>query len=439
MAKRKTDLAAVWLWGKRIGAVSLTEGQPYARFEYDPEFVHSGIELSPFKMPLGATVYTFPELEFRSFHGLPGLLADSLPDKFGNAVIDAWLSSKGRNIDSLTAVERLCYQGKRGMGALEFVPAYGPRADVSQKIQVDELVRLANQILAVRKRVHGNFKTEDLKEKSLLGILRVGSSAGGARAKAVIAWNPATGEVRSGQLDSPEGFEYWLIKFDGISNNRDKERLSDPAGYGLIEYAYYRMATDCGIKMNPCRLMKENGRNHFMTLRFDRRTGGGKIHMQSLAALEHYDFNLRGRYSYEQAFQTIRKLGLPFEAHTELFRRMVFNVVARNQDDHVKNIAFLMDRNGTWSLAPAYDMTYNYQEGGDWTSSHQMTVNGKQDNFTLDDLIACAQNASITKREANSIIRQVVRVVAGWRDYADQENVNPSKRDKIYKNLRLYF
>ena len=261
MAKRKTDLAAVWLWGKRIGAVSLAEGQPYARFEYDPEFVHSGIELSPFKMPLGATVYTFPELEFRSFHGLPGLLADSLPDKFGNAVIDAWLSSKGRNIDSLTAVERLCYQGKRGMGALEFVPAYGPRADVSQKIQVDELVRLANQILAVRKRVHGNFKTEDLKEKSLLGILRVGSSAGGARAKAVIAWNPATGEVRSGQLDSPEGFEY---KIYGICF---KDIKTSYGGYPVY------------IKEGACKAYSEDEHLEFepvqMTLQLDKRRTDG--------------------------------------------------------------------------------------------------------------------------------------------------------------------
>ena len=436
---KRVNLAQVWLWGNLIGAVSLEEGQRYTRFEYNPEFIKSGIELSPLVMPLNETIYSFPALSFDSFHGLPGLLSDSLPDKFGTAVLEKWLAAQGRDIQSISPIERLCYQGKRGMGALEYVPAMGLKSDRSQTVQVDELVRLANYVLSLREQVQGQFKTDDLKEEALLSILRVGSSAGGARAKAVIAWNPVTGEVRSGQLDSDKGFENWLIKFDGISNNKDKERLSDPAGYGLIEYAYYNMARACGITMSPCRLMKENGRNHFMTLRFDRGPNGEKIHMQSLAGLAHYDFNLAGRYSYEQAFSVLRRLNISFESSLELYRRMVFNVAARNQDDHVKNIAFLMDRKGTWSLAPAYDMTYNYQEVGEWTAVHQMTINGKRDSITADDLLACAKRVGIKNSQAKEIINRIVQIVGNWRNYADETGVSSSKRDKIFKNLRLNF
>lgn len=436
MPKQNTNIANVWLWGKRIGAVSMVEGQSYAQFAYDPAFIHSGIEISPIKMPLKGSVYTFPELDFKTFHGLPGLLADSLPDKFGNVVLSAWLSANKRSIESLNSIERLCYLGKRGMGALEFVPAYGSHSDLNEQIQIDELVRLANRVLSMRESVQGNFATETLKEKSLRGILQVGSSAGGARAKAVIAWNPVTNEIRSGQIETPAGFENWLIKFDGISNNGDKESY-DPVGYGLIEYAYYKMVIDCGITMNQCDLLKENGRNHFMTLRFDRTTNGEKIHMQSLCGIAHYDFNKAGQYSYEQAFEILDKMGIAAKWNVELFRRMVFNIIARNQDDHVKNIAFLMDKKGIWSLAPAYDMTYNYNKGGDWTGIHQMTVNGKRDNFTTDDLIACGQSAGIQKIKAKRVINHVLQVVSSWRDYADDVGVSATKRDEIYNNLRL--
>ncbi|MCY7388593.1 MAG: type II toxin-antitoxin system HipA family toxin, partial [Burkholderiales bacterium] len=370
-------LAEVRLWGKTIGAVALQDGEDVASFEYDAAFAQSGIEVAPIVMPLSRRVYRFPELSRPTFHGLPGLLADSLPDKFGNALIDAWLASQGRQPDSFNAVERLCYTGARGMGALEFAPAIGPTARQTTHIEVGNLVELASEVLSNRNNLQASFAAEG-KEDALRDILRVGTSAGGARAKAVIAWNPKTNEVRSGQVKAGKGFEYWLLKFDGVSGNKDKE-LDDPKGYGVIEYAYYLMALQCGIDMNECRLFKENGRSHFMTRRFDRVIGDGatgeKLHMQSLSALAHYDFNMAGAYSYEQAFLVMRQLQLPMQAIEQQFRRMAFNIVARNQDDHVKNIAFLMNKSGEWSLSPAFDMTYSFNPTGAWTASHQMSMN----------------------------------------------------------------
>jgi serine/threonine-protein kinase HipA len=300
---------------------------------------------------------------------------------------------------------------------------------------VDRLVALASEILSNRDNLRGTFAAEG-KAAALRDILRVGTSAGGARAKAVIAWNPQTNEVRSGQVKAGPGFEYWLLKFDGVSGNKDKE-LDDPQGYGAIELAYHRMATDCGIAMSECRLLEEGGRRHFMTRRFDRLTDGGKLHMQSLAALAHFDFNQAGAYSYEQALQIIRRLGLPMNAVEQQFRRMVFNIIARNQDDHVKNIAFLMDRSGTWSLAPAFDMTYSFQPSGKWTSSHQMTLNGKRDEFTLADCEACARTASMKRGRAKAILGEARDVVQRWRDYADDVGVLSGHRDKIQNALRL--
>jgi serine/threonine-protein kinase HipA len=390
-----STVAEVKLWGSTIGAVVLEEGQRTASFQYDSGFAKSGIEVSPLMMPLSQRVYSFPSLVQESFHGLPGLLADSLPDRFGNALIDAWLARQGRASDSFNAIERLCYTGSRGMGGLEFVPATGPKSTRDTALQVDRLVKLASEILTHRDHLQTNFTEGDTAE-AMADILRVGTSAGGARAKAVIAWNPQTNEVRSGQTGVGKGFEHWLIKFDGVSNNRDKE-LADPQGYGVIEYAYSKMAADCGITMSECRLFEEGGRRHFMTRRFDRLADGGKLHMQSLAAMAHLDFNQAGAHSYEQAFDVMRRLDLPNGASVELFRRMVFNVIARNQDDHTKNIAFLMDRDGNWFLAPAFDMTYNYQPNGQWTSSHQMTINGKRDNFTLDDFIECGKSALLKR------------------------------------------
>lgn len=427
--------AKVNLWGRTIGAVSLEDGAATATFEYDRAFINSGIEVAPLLMPLSSRLYSFPALRPETFHGLPGLLADSLPDRFGNMLIDAWLARSGRMPESFNAVERLCYTGSRGMGALEYAPATRLAAPGASRIEVDKLVELASAVLTHRSNLQGWLHQEG-EETLLQDILRVGTSAGGARAKAVIAWNPKTNEVRSGQVKTGSGFEYWLMKFDGVSGNKDKE-LEDPKGYGAIEHAYCRMAVDAGIAMSPCRLFEENGRRHFMTKRFDRLDGGGKLHMQSLCGMAHYDFNQAGAYGYEQALQVIRRLELPMAATLEQFRRMVFNIVARNQDDHVKNIAFLMDRSGNWSLSPAFDMTYSYQPSGKWTSSHQMTMNGKQDGFTLEDFKACAKSASMKRGRAETIINEVREVVARWRDYADESRVNPEQRDKIHASLRL--
>jgi serine/threonine-protein kinase HipA len=427
--------AEVRLWGRTIGAVSLDSGAAAATFEYDPAFTGSGIEVAPLMMPLSKRLYSFPALQLETFHGLPGLLADSLPDRFGNALIDAWLARAGRSPESFNAVERLCYTGTRGMGALEYRPATRLPAAKSTHIEVDKLVALASEVLTHRGNLQG-WLHEEGQDVALRDILRVGTSAGGARAKAVIAWNPETNEVRSGQVKAGSGFEYWLMKFDGVSGNRDKE-LEDPKGYGAIEHAYYTMAIDAGITMSPCRLFEENGRRHFMTKRFDRLDGGGKLHMQSLCGMAHFDFNQAGAYGYEQALQVIRRLDLPMAAVEEQFRRMVFNIVARNQDDHVKNIAFLMDRSGTWSLAPAFDMTYSYQPGGQWTATHQMTLNGKRSDFTLEDFKACANSASMKRGRAETIIEEVRAVVKKWRDYADESRVTAEQRDTIQTALRV--
>ena len=428
-------VAEVKLWGRTIGAVSLEEGDDVAAFQYDPAFAQSGIEISPITMPLSNRIYSFPELSRKTFLGLPGLLADSLPDRFGNALINAWLARQGRTPESFNAVERLCYTGERGMGALEFAPAIGPVARKATRIEIDKLVELASEILTHRNALSVSF-ADDGKEKALTDILRVGTSAGGARAKAVIAWNPSTNEVRSGQIAAGDGFENWILKFDGVSGNKDKE-LEDPKGYGVIEYAYSRMAKDAGIAMSECRLFEENGRRHFMSRRFDRLEGGEKLHMQSLCALAHYDYNIAGAYSYEQALLVMRQLELPMESIEEQFRRMVFNVIARNQDDHVKNIAFMMNKSGKWALSPAFDMTYSFNPAGAWTASHQMTMNGKRDNFTVDDFKACAKTASMKRGRAEKIIDEVKQAVTRWKEYADDVGVNPAQCDQIQHTHRL--
>ena len=430
-------IAEVQLWGRTIGAVSLEEGREVAAFQYDPAFARSGIELSPLAMPLHQQVYEFPTLSRSTFHGLPGLLADSLPDKFGNSLIDAWLATQGRTPESFQAVERLCYTGARGMGALEFAPVQGPKSRTSSKIEIDALVRLASEVLTHRGDVRGHFH-EAGKEKALRDILQVGTSAGGARAKAVIAWNRATNEVRSGQITAGEGFDYWLLKFDGVAGNKDKE-LEDPKGYGAIEYAYYLMAKAAGISMSECRLLEENGRRHFMTRRFDRLAGGAKLHMQSLCALAHFDFNQPGAYAYEQALLTIRQLKLPMAEVEQQFRRMVFNIVARNQDDHVKNIAFLMNRQGEWSLAPAFDVTYSFNPTGLWTATHQMTLNGKRDGFVQNDFEACAKAAVMKRGRAATIIEEVRAAVQCWPDFAAEARLADDWREKIQKTHRMTF
>lgn len=428
-------ISTVRLWGREIGAVSWDADRALGNFEYDLAFRTSGIEIAPITMPLSARIYSFPALSRETYHGLPGLLADSLPDDFGNALINAWLARQGRTPDSFDPVERLCYTGVRGMGALEYQPALGPVNNRSVEVDVAALVDLASEILTKRNRLQGSFLPDE-REGTLRDILRVGTSAGGARAKAIIAWNEKTNEVRSGQVRAGDGFTYWLLKFDGVSGNKDKE-LEDPAGYGLIEYAYYLMARATGITMNECRLLKENGRSHFMTKRFDRTESGGKLHMQSFGAMEHFDYKQPGAYSYEQAFQTIRKLGLSMEAIEEQFRRMAFNIIARNQDDHVKNIAFLMDRSGKWSLSPAFDMTYSYNPSGEWTSAHQMSLNGKRDNFTLDDFKSCADLISMKRGRAEEIVREVHEAVLRWPEFAEKAGITESVVMSIKNAQRL--
>ena len=430
-----STVAEVRMWGRQIGAVAVDGPGQVATFEYTAAFMRSGIEVAPIMMPLSGRIYRFPDLPKESFHGLPGMLADALPDKFGNAVIDAWLGAQGRLPQDINAVERLCYTGTRGIGALEFKPAQGPQSRASTPLKIDALVELASEVLTTRRNLQASFANPH-KEHALREILRVGTSAGGARAKAVIAWNPATNEVRSGQAKAPPGFEYWLLKFDGVANNKDRD-LADPQGFGAIEYAYSLMAEAAGIRMAECRLFEENGRRHFMTRRFDRLDDGDKLHMQSLGAIAHFDFNNPLAHSYEQALTVIRRLNLPMDDIEEQFRRMVFNIVARNQDDHVKNIAFLMNKHGQWSLSPAFDVMYAYNSSGSWTANHQMSLAGKRDGFTADDLKTVAKTASMQRGRAEAIAREVVAAVIRWREFAAEAGVLPKQVDQIARTHRL--
>ncbi len=413
-----TDTARVILWGSDIGAVTWLPGRGLGVFQYTPEFAQSGIEVAPMMMPLSNTPYEFPSLSRETFKGLPGMLADSLPDKFGNTLINAWLSAQSREPGSFTPVERLCYTGTRGMGALEFRPLINESPKTARKVEINALVSLANRVLDDRIALEGKLTGED-DAHAIEDILRVGTSAGGARAKAVLAWNPDTGEFRSGQALAAEGFSQWLMKFDGVRGNSDKE-LADPQGFGRIEYAYHLMARAAGIEMEDCRLHEEGGRAHFMTRRFDRTPRGGKLHMQSLGALMHYDFNMAGAYAYEQALQTIKRLGLPMHDVEQQVRRAFLNLLARNQDDHVKNIAFVMNRKGVWRLSPAFDVAYSFNPSGDWTSQHQMSLNGKHDRFDVEDLITFASVGGIKKTKAKTILEEVSTAVADWRSHADK-------------------
>ena len=399
------NLAKVYIWGEYAGAVLWNENTASATFEYEPSFVNKGWDLSPLMMPINENrAHSFRDLSKDTFMGLPGLLADALPDSYGKALLDRWLVSLGRTFAN--PVERLCYQSKRSMGALEFIPAKDDYLDKSSVIEISSLVQVAAEVLSNKSNLETNLK-EDTKE-ALVNIIKVSTSAGGQRAKAVIAYNDTTGEVRSGQLDAAEGFDHWLLKLDGVTN----AVLGDPQHYGKIEYAYYKMALKAGIEMTECRLLEENGRSHFMTKRFDRKGGNEKIHMQTLCGMAHYDYKMLHAYSYEQAFQVMRRLRLPYGQAEQMFKRMVFNVIARNQDDHTKNISFLMDRTGTWMLSPAYDMSWAYNPKGEWTSHHQMSINNKWDNITRTDLLAVAEAMHIKK--ADSIINEICDAVSMW-------------------------
>ncbi len=428
--------AIVKLWNTEVGALTLDDGEEYASFEYLSGFLKSGIEISPFTMPLSTRVFRFPALPKETFKGLPGAFSDSLPDRFGNTVINAWLESQGRKSDSLNAIERLCYTGKRGMGAFEYEPAISTgTANKSDQIKIDELVKLSNEILDSRKKL--SVMMPDSNESELLKLVQVGSSAGGARAKALVAWNKTTGEMKSGQIYAGEGFEHYLIKFDGVSGNGD-HNFTDATGFCNIEYAYYLTAKAIGIDMTESQLFTENGRFHFMTKRFDRSDDGSKIHMLTLGGLRHFDFNAPGANSYEQAAETLIALGLGNITLEELYRRMCFNIVARNQDDHVKNISFLMDKNGKWRLAPAYDLTFSYRPDSIWVGQHQMTMSGKRSGFTLADFTAASTAMRIKPHRAKEILEQVELHTKNFPVYANAAGV-PEKTSSFIANQFEYF
>ncbi len=432
----KVDTAYVRIWRMLAGAVSWDPDKEFATFEFDPKFLKKGLDLSPLKMSItearrSTAKFEFRTLPKRTFNGLPGLLADALPDNFGNSIIDSWLARVGRTPESFSPVERLCYTGKRAMGALEFSPIISEAIETSVPVEISELIELAQMVTNERSKLKTYFD-HNTSSEALLDIVRVGTSAGGNRPKAVIALNDQTKEVRSGQVEAPDGFDHWILKFDGVKD----QSLGDPAGYGRIEYAYYKMAVSAGIKMNECRLMEESGRAHFMTRRFDRVGNASKLHLQSLCATAHFDFNAPGAYSYEQAFQTIRELRLPYKDTEQLYRRMVFNVIARNQDDHTKNISFLMDKNGKWSLSPAYDVIYSYNPEGKWTGKHQMSINGKRENFLKEDLIRVGKEMSI--KSYNKIINEIVEVVSNWTHFAKEAGIEDSKTKSIGSTHRLF-
>ncbi len=422
------DVARVNMYGYPVGTFYWNEARQVAQFEYDSSFVGRGLEPSPLMMPVRAgRVYSFAALDQTTFKGLPGMLADSLPDTYGRALFDRWLAMTGRT--SSNPVEVLCFLGKRCMGALEYEPALEMTQEAQAPIEIDALVDVAREALAEKSSFRADL-SED-KKKAISAILQLGTSAGGQRAKAVIAYNPTTREVRSGQVKAPLGFEYYLIKLDGVTAQAG---FKPTENFGRLEYSFYLLAQACGIKMSPCSLIEENDRAHFLTKRFDRRQGK-KIHMQTLCGIAHYDYRLHKAYSYEQAFNVMRQLKLPYDAAVEMFRRMVFNVVVRNQDDHTKNISFLMDEKGKWSLSPAYDMGYAYNRDGGWTNTHQMSINNKFDEINRQDLLLFASKNNI--KDASSIINEVCEKAAHWSQMAQECGVPSSMIDEILPNLFL--
>lgn len=425
------NTAFINIWNNRVGAIAWDADRGLGTFEFEPSFALNELDISPIKMPLTRTrgrIFNFPDLiNSPAFKGIPGLLADVMPDKYGNALINTWLSRNGRPSDSLNPVEVLCFIGKRGMGALEFEPAVPKVPDSSTKIELGSLVQVANDILTGRKNFSTNLSDDE--ERALCDILKIGTSAGGARAKAVISYNPNTGEVRSGQVSALKGFYHWLIKFDGVTDSQ----FGVTQGYGRVEMAYHLMAKEAEIEMTECRLHEEDGRAHFMTRRFDREPGKGKLHVQSFCAMQHYDFNNVNSFSYEQLFETMRILGLPYPEAEQLFRRMVFNVLARNCDDHTKNFAFIMDKSGNWRLSPAFDVCHSYRPGSSWVSQQSLSVNGKRKDITRDDFLSVARNMNIKK--SDKIISQINDAVKRWPGFAEETRVKPELRDAINKTL----
>ena len=428
-------VAEVKIWGMLAGAVAWDEETELAFFEYDPKFIQLGWDLSPIKMSLNTRnrIFSFPELRkgrnspYDTFKGLPGLLADALPDRYGNQLIDRWLAQRGRPKNSMNPVEMLCFIGSRGMGALEFEPTVLKESKRTFSVEIDSLVAIAQRMLNRRESFTANIKNDD--ERAVLDILKIGTSAGGARPKAVIAWNEKTGEVKSGQTRVPKGFEHWMIKLDGVSDIQ----LGTSLGYGRVEMAYYNMATACGINMMPSRLLEENGRAHFMTQRFDREGSETKHHIQTFCALNHFDYNLVNSYSYEQLFQTMRELKLSYQDAEQMFRRMVFNVIAQNCDDHTKNFSFRLKQGGKWELAPAYDICHAYRPESEWVSQHALSVNGKRKNITKADLLVIGQ--SIRCKKASEIIDEINAKINDWPSFAKEVNVVPLLRNSIAKTI----
>ncbi|MEN9599818.1 MAG: hypothetical protein RL596_2137 [Bacteroidota bacterium] len=423
--------AFVNIWDQRVGAVAWDAATGLGSFEFDTNFSKHNWDIAPLQMPIANAakrIFNFPQHKNNNtFKGLPGLLADVLPDKYGNAIINTWLAKQGRASNSLNPIEMLCFIGNRGMGALAFEPAVPKTNATASKIEISSLVTIAEDILTGRKTFHANLSDDE--EKGLYDMLKIGSSAGGARAKAVIAYNPITKELRSGQANAPKGFTHWLIKFDGVTDTQ----LGATSGFGRVEMAYYLMAKDAGIVMTECQLLEENRRAHFMTRRFDREPNVGKLHVQTFCAMQHYDFCETNLFSYEQLFETMRMLRLPYPQAEQLYRRMVFNVMARNCDDHTKNFAFIMDKTGTWSLAPAYDVCHAYKPDSTWVSQHNLSINGKRTNITKEDLLQVASNMNVKKAEDS--IQQIAAVVSKWNEYAEKINVDAALQQAIQKTL----
>lgn len=430
------DAAEIKLWGELVGAVRWDVQKQLGFFQYDPNFIKKNWDLSPIKMPIanGSVIYSFPELRKGrnetedTFKGLPGLLSDALPDKYGNRLINIWLAQQGRPDNSMNPVEKLCFIGTRGMGALEFEPAQMKASKNSFSLELDSLIEVAKKMLSQREDFLTNIDKEQ--EKAMQEILKIGTSAGGARPKVVIAYNPKTKDIRSGQGNVPKGFEHWLLKLDGVSDAQFGESL----GWGRVEYAYYLMAKDCGIDISECQLLEENHRAHFMTKRFDR-DGNTKHHIQSLCGLQHYDFNDMDGYSYEQVFQTMRLLRLTYPEAEKMFRRMVFNVLATNYDDHTKNFSFLLKRNEKWTLSPAYDLCFSFDETNHWVNKQTLSVNGKRLNITKEDLMTIAKDNNIKKGEQT--ITEINSVVKSWKEYAKKAKVRSDLTERIHTNLNI--
>ena len=429
------DTAFVKIWGELVGAVAWDDSRGIASFEYDSKFKSNNWDIAPLQMPISSDkrVFEFPALRKKSdaasdpFKGLPGLLADMLPDRYGSELINLWLAQQGRPENSMNPVEMLCFIGTRGIGALEFEPVIISESKRTFSVEIENLVEIAQKMLSKKEEFSTNLNKDE--EKALLDILRIGTSAGGVRPKAVIAYNQKTGEVKSGQTNAPNGFEHWLIKLDGVSD----VQLGKSSGYGRVEMAYYNMAIDCGIEMMPSRLLEENGRAHFMTKRFDREGGSIKHHIQTLCAMKHFDYNLLTSYSYEQLFQTMRELKVPYPAAEQMFRRMVFNVLARNCDDHTKNFSFRLKKGGVWELTPAYDICHAYQPKHAWVSQQILSINGKRTDITKNDLLTVGQ--SIKNKKALEIVSEISDTVSNWKKYALNVNVEPKLRDEIAGTL----